>query len=141
MINIFYVIVINISFVKLISEIKFYLLNHNDIHWFIHWVLTQYWAFFLFFSIKMVSAFHWIVRMCRVVYWAITYIISFDPFDIYIQEVTSIKINAAIAAKSLRSCLTLWPHRRQPSRLLCPWDSPGKNTGVGCHFPLQKIND
>ena len=29
------------------------------------------------------------------------------------------------------------PHRRQPSRLLCPWDSPGKNTGVGCHFLLQ----
>ena len=25
------------------------------------------------------------------------------------------------------------PHRRQPTRLLCPWDSPGKNTGVGCH--------
>ena len=25
------------------------------------------------------------------------------------------------------------PHRRQPTRLPCPWDSPGKNTGVGCH--------
>ena len=35
-------------------------------------------------------------------------------------------------------CLTLcdpmWP-----TRLLCPWDSPGKNTGVGCHFLLQGI--
>ena len=29
------------------------------------------------------------------------------------------------------------PHRRQPIRLPCPWDSPGKNTGVGCHFLLQ----
>ena len=29
------------------------------------------------------------------------------------------------------------PHRRQPTRLLCPWDSPGKNTGVGCHYLLQ----
>ena len=28
-------------------------------------------------------------------------------------------------------------HRLQPTRLLCPWDSPGKNTGVGCHFLLQ----
>ena len=27
--------------------------------------------------------------------------------------------------------------RRQPTRLPCPWDSPGKNTGVGCHFLLQ----
>ena len=29
------------------------------------------------------------------------------------------------------------PHRQQPMRLLCPWDSPDKNTGVGCHFLLQ----
>ena len=29
------------------------------------------------------------------------------------------------------------PHRRQPTRLPCPWDSPGKNTGVGFHFLLQ----
>ena len=29
------------------------------------------------------------------------------------------------------------PHRRQPNWLPCPWDSPGKNTGVSCHFLLQ----
>ena len=29
------------------------------------------------------------------------------------------------------------PHRQQPTRLHHPWDSPGKNTGVGCHFLLQ----
>ena len=29
------------------------------------------------------------------------------------------------------------PHRRQPTSLLCPWDSPGKNTRVGCHFLLH----
>ena len=29
------------------------------------------------------------------------------------------------------------PHRQQPTRVPCPWDSPGKNTGVGCHFLLQ----
>ena len=31
------------------------------------------------------------------------------------------------------------PHRRQPTRLLRRWDSPGKNTGVGCHFLLQAM--
>ena len=41
------------------------------------------------------------------------------------------------AAKSLQSCLTLQPHRRPPTRLPHPWDSPGKNTGVGCHFLFQ----
>ena len=31
------------------------------------------------------------------------------------------------------------PHRQQPTRLSRPWDSPGKNTGVGCHFLLQCV--
>ena len=31
------------------------------------------------------------------------------------------------------------PHRQQPTRLHCPWESPGKNAGVGCHFLLQCI--
>ena len=34
----------------------------------------------------------------------------------------------------VRLCVT---HRQQPTRLPRPWDSPGKNTGVGCHFLLQ----
>ena len=44
---------------------------------------------------------------------------------------------AAAAAKSLLVSNSVQPHRRQPTRLPCPWDSPGKNTGVGCHFLLQ----
>ena len=32
---------------------------------------------------------------------------------------------------------SVWPHRQQPTRPPHPWDSPGKNTGVGCHFLLQ----
>ena len=43
---------------------------------------------------------------------------------------------AAAAAKSL-VFNSVRPHRRQPTRPLCPWDPPGKNTGVGCHFLLQ----
>ena len=38
---------------------------------------------------------------------------------------------ASVVSDSVR------PHRRQPTRLCGPWDSPGKNTGVGCHFLLQ----
>ena len=34
---------------------------------------------------------------------------------------------------------SLRPHGLYPARLLCPWDSPGKNTGVGCHVLLQGI--
>ena len=38
---------------------------------------------------------------------------------------------ASVLSDSMR------PHRQQPTRLPRPWDSPGKNTGVGCHFLLQ----
>ena len=38
-----------------------------------------------------------------------------------------------------QSCLTLRPHGLQPTRLLCPWDFPGTDTKVGCHFLLQGI--
>ena len=38
-----------------------------------------------------------------------------------------------------QSCLTLFnPHGLQTTRLLCPWDFPGKNNGMGCHFLLQE---
>ena len=42
-------------------------------------------------------------------------------------------------AKLLQSCLTVWPYGLQPARLLCPWDSLGKNTGVGCRALLQGV--
>ena len=45
-----------------------------------------------------------------------------------------VRERAAAAAKSLQSCPTPCNHRRQPTRLPRPWDSPGKNT---CHFLLQ----
>ena len=37
-----------------------------------------------------------------------------------------------------QSCLILFDHM-DPARLLCPWDSPGKNTGVGCHSFLHDV--
>ena len=40
---------------------------------------------------------------------------------------------ASVVSDSVR------PHRRQPTRLPHPWDSPDKNTGVGCHFLLQCV--
>ena len=35
---------------------------------------------------------------------------------------------------------SMWPRGLKPARLLCPWNSPGKNTGVGCHALLQGIS-
>ena len=44
-----------------------------------------------------------------------------------------------VRAKSFQLCPTLRPSRLQPARLLRPWDSPGENTGVGCHALLRGI--
>ena len=44
---------------------------------------------------------------------------------------SSVQFSNSVMSDSVR------PHRRQPTRLPCTWDSPGKNTGVGCHFLLQ----
>ena len=45
-------------------------------------------------------------------------------------------ITDACVQAHAQSFPTLQPHGLQPTRLLCPWDSPGKNTGVGCQFLL-----
>ena len=56
----------------------------------------------------------------------------------YLMILIAILISAAAAAaKLLRSCPTVRPHRQQPTRLPHSWDSRSKNTGVGCHFLLQ----
>ena len=47
-----------------------------------------------------------------------------------ISKSTAPAAAASVVSDSVR------PHRWQPTRLCSPWDSPGKNTGVGCHFLL-----
>ena len=58
--------------------------------------------------------------------------------------ISRIKMVASVAsfycthAKLFQLCpSSLWPHALYPTRLLCPWDSPGKDTGVGCDALLQ----
>ena len=58
-------------------------------------------------------------------------------WEIGIDTYTHIHTASAAAAKSLVVSDSVRPQRRQPTRLPHPWDSPGKNTGVGYHFLLQ----
>ena len=63
---------------------------------------------------------------------------KWDTFYKTCETVNSLYAAAAAAAKSLQSCPTLCdPIDCSPPRLPHPWDSPGKNTGVGCNFLLQ----
>ena len=61
---------------------------------------------------------------------------SVPPLEGILQQSNSIATAAAPAVASVVSD-SVRPYRRQPTRLPRPWDSPGKNTGVGCHFLLQ----
>ena len=46
-----------------------------------------------------------------------------------------VKVKVLVA----QSCLTLQPYGLYPATLLCPWNSPGQDTGMGCHSLLQEI--
>ena len=48
-----------------------------------------------------------------------------------------VQVCARILCEVLLSCVSLQPHGLYPARVLCPWDSPGKDTGVGSHSLLQ----
>ena len=50
----------------------------------------------------------------------------------------NVLVLGAVLSRSVMSN-SLRPYGRQPTRLLCPWNSPGKNTGMGCHALLQGI--
>ena len=65
--------------------------------------------------------------------------ISLSSVDININVNCAALCNLLCCCCSITSVVSdsVRPHRRQPTRLPRPWDSPGKNTGVGCHFLLQ----
>ena len=66
-----------------------------------------------------------------VIYWSILYKISIPIWE-------RISCCCCCSVTSVVSH-SVWPHRQQPTMLPRPMDSPGKNTGVGCHFLLQCI--
>ena len=57
----------------------------------------------------------------------------------YLLDSSLSNLTKSLSVQFSRSVMSdsLQPHARQPARLPRPWDSPGKNTGVGCHFLLQ----
>ena len=61
------------------------------------------------------------------------YALEVEPERLVCAKSLSVQFSSAVASDSLQ------PHGLQPARLLCPWDSPGKNTEVGCHILLQGI--
>ena len=60
-------------------------------------------------------------------------------FRVVCKQKCEVNWAVAAAAKSLQLSDSVRTHRRQPTRLPCPWDSLGKNTGVNCHFLLQSM--
>ena len=113
--------------------------------WWLPWANILEWLLYTGLSSK---SFHWIVWILT----PITPILSVAhgrkvtfPSS-YSQTVLtpileprpSLAWSTCVLSRSVMSN-SFWPHGLQPRGLLCPWDSPGKNTGVGCHALLQGI--
>ena len=65
---------------------------------------------------------------------------SHISFLLYFYDTCELSICCCCCRLDANSCTTLlWPHGLQPFRLLCLWDFPSKNTGVGCHCLFQGI--
>ena len=65
---------------------------------------------------------------------SISLIFKFLVKETYFSLYNWLSVSRSVVPDSLQ------PSRLQPTRLLCPWDFPGKDTGVGCHFLLQGYN-
>ena len=62
---------------------------------------------------------------------------NLKSFSVILQDGAVLCLCCCLVTKSYP--ILFVTHRLWPGRLLCPWDFPGKNTGVGCHFLLQGI--
>ena len=81
---------------------------------------------------KDVHKLHWASRIT----WLSLYTINTSPWNLCLSWFQ----NEILLFLFARSCPTLlWSHGLLPTRFLCPWDFPGKNTAVGCHFLLRGI--
>ena len=93
------------------------LLKHKKIH-ICKWIITEVLKYFIHLTI-----------------------IAIFLLDIVIHNtflyITKVQVSERVKVAQL--CLTLQPHGLQPTRLLCPWNFPGKNTRVGGHPLLQGI--
>ena len=76
------------------------------------------------------SLYDWVPTRCQGLANILICIISFNPEN-YCYD------NVLLLLSRLSRVWLCATHRHQPTRLPCPWDFPGKNTGVGCHYLLQ----
>ena len=82
------------------------------------------------FSVS-VSLFHRSVHLCHILD------STCQRYHMVFVSVRLISLSMITSCLVSKSCLALQPHGWQPARLLCPWDFPGRSTGVGSHFLLR----
>ena len=110
------------------SHFLSYLLKYVFVHWFFE-IIVSYILKLINEKAKIVCLHSRICHICLLYHWNFW----MSDWSTLLNRYNTLDVTA----KSLQSCPTLRPHRRQPTRLPCPWDFPSKNPGVGCHFLLQ----
>ena len=64
--------------------------------------------------------------------WSSACLLTYNPWLVTLSQLLLLLLLSRFSVSN-----SVRPQRWQPTKLPCPWDSPGKNTGVGCHFLLQ----
>ena len=78
-------------------------------------------GFFSFLNFYLLLEYTWLMMLCE--------------FQVY-HSIIQLYIYTKVKVLAAQSYLTLlWPHELWPTRFLCPWDSPGKKTGMGSQSP------
>ena len=102
----------------------------------------------MIFDVTFIPVILW---FCDLKYSSIFYDLEkFEYFSVYLLLIIKCAVSWVYMFEGLvfislwvRACSvmsdSLWPYGLSPARLLCPWDSPGNNTGVGCCLFLQEI--
>ena len=96
--------------------------------------LTEGWLY-PFFKLAYISDFKEILHKQQFVHSCNEYLLS----TYWLPGTVPGTVTALLFSHSVVSD-SLWPYGLWPARLLHPWDSPGMNTGMGCHFLLQGIS-
>ena len=105
----------------------------TTLHFYSPWVMFNVFYVIFYIFLFCVSLNYLTISCNYIIDDFITFVFNLSVSFISGWSTVSVSVSRSVVPDSLR------PHGLQSTRLLCPWDFPDKDTGVGCHFLLQGI--
>ena len=102
-----------------------------------YWLLFQPYLYFLAMPIGIFQRSKLVKNLHMTVWLTFTFHFQRSKTNVHTHTHTQNYISESVSHLVVPN--SLWSHELQPTKLLCPWDFPGKDTGVVCHFLLQGL--